>query len=131
MRTRAWRRDYLRRCVQVLADSRTELASCLYVGRTTGGLAAQLDAAGKSVEMTGGILVAEMMERGTKFALGVTMILRKKAFADAGGYEDLGQYYAEGLCAGEPAGGAGAWGADGEPRDPADGAAAGAAGIVR
>ena len=87
--------DYLRRCVQVLADGRTDLASCLYVGQTEGGLAAQLDAVGKSVEMTGGILVADMVERGTKFALGVTMILRKKAFADAGGYEDLGQYYAE------------------------------------
>lgn len=87
--------DYLKRCVQVLGDGRTELASCLYVGKTTGGFAAQLDAAGKSVEMSGGILVAEMVERGTKFALGVTMILEKQAFADAGGYEDLGQYYAE------------------------------------
>ena len=88
-------REYLQRCVQVLADGRTELASCLYVGRTTGGFWAQLDAVGKSVEMTGGILVAEMVERGTKFALGVTMILRRQAFADAGGYADLGQYYAE------------------------------------
>ena len=88
-------RDYLRRCVQVLADGQTQLASCLYVGRTTGGFAAQLDAVGKSVEMTGGILVAEMVERGTRFALGVTMILERKAFADAGGYAELGQYYAE------------------------------------
>ena len=88
-------REYLRRCVQVLADGRTELASCLYVGRTTGGFAAQLDAVGKSVEMTGGILVAEMVERGTRFALGVTMILRRRAFREAGGYVDLGQYYAE------------------------------------
>ncbi len=87
--------DYLARCVQVLGDGRTELASCLYVGRTTGGFWAQMDAVGKSVEMTGGILVAEMVERGTKFALGVTMILKRQAFADAGGYEDLGQYYAE------------------------------------
>lgn len=87
-------RDYLRRCVQSLADGKTELASCLYVGRTTGGFAAQLDAVGKSVEMSGGILVADMLE-GTKFALGVTMILRRRAFDLAGGYDDLGQYYAE------------------------------------
>lgn len=87
--------DYLRRCVQVLADGRTELASCLYVGRTEGGFAAQLDAVGKSVEMTGGILVAEMVERGTRFAIGVTMILRRRAFAEAGGCEELGQFYAE------------------------------------
>lgn len=87
-------RDYLRRCVQVLADGKTALASCLYVGRTAGGFAAQLDAVGKSVEMSGGILVADMLE-GTRFALGVTMILRRSAFALAGGYEELGEFYAE------------------------------------
>jgi ceramide glucosyltransferase len=88
-------RDYLRRCVQELADPQRELASCLYVGRTSGGLAAQLDAVGKSVEMSGGILVADMIEGGTRFALGVSMVLRREAFQKAGGYEDLGQYYAE------------------------------------
>ena len=44
--------------------------------------------------MSGGIFVADMLE-GTKFALGVTMILRRASFAEAGGYEDLGQFYAE------------------------------------
>jgi ceramide glucosyltransferase len=94
-------RDYLRRCVQELADPRSELASCLYVGRTTGGLAAQLDAVGKSVEMSGGIFVADMIESGTRFALGVTMILRRGSFEKAGGYEDLGQYYAEDFVLGQ------------------------------
>jgi len=88
-------RDYLCRCVQELADPRRQLASCLYIGRTTGGFAAQLDAAGKSVEMTGGIFVADLVERGTHFALGVSMILRREAFDLAGGCEDLGQYHAE------------------------------------
>ena len=87
--------DYLRRCVQELADPARSLASCLYIGRTSGGFAAQLDAVGKSVEMSGGIFVADMVEGGTRFALGVTMILRRQAFLQAGGYEDLGQYYAE------------------------------------
>lgn len=87
--------DYLRCMVQELAEPKRELASCLYVGRTTGGFAAQLDAVGKSVEMSGGILVADMVEGGTKFALGVSMVLRRDAFDKAGGYEDLGQYYAE------------------------------------
>ena len=87
--------DYLRRCVREMADSNRALASCLYIGRTTGGLAAQLDAVGKSVEMSGGIFVADLVERGIHFALGVTMILRREAFIQAGGCEDLGQYYAE------------------------------------
>jgi ceramide glucosyltransferase len=93
--------DYLRRMAQELADPGRELASCLYVGRTTGGLAAQLDAVGKSVEMTGGILVADMIEGGTRFALGVSMVLRRGAFAKAGGTEDLGQYYAEDFVLGQ------------------------------
>lgn len=87
--------DYLHRCVQELAEPSRALSSCLYIGRTRGGLAAQLDAVGKSVEMCGGIFVADMVERGTRFALGVTMILRRSAFIEAGGYEDLGQYQAE------------------------------------
>ena len=94
-------RDYLRRSVQELADPKRELASCLYVGRTTGGLTAQLDAVGKSVEMSGGILVADMIEGGTRFALGVSMVLRRGAFAKAGGYEDLGQFYAEDFVLGQ------------------------------
>jgi ceramide glucosyltransferase len=94
-------RDYLRRMAQEMADPQRELASCLYVGRTTGGLAAQLDAVGKSVEMSGGILVADMIEGGTRFALGVSMVLRQGAFAKAGGYEDLGQYYAEDFVLGQ------------------------------
>ena len=86
--------DYLRRCVQVLGDGSVALASCLYVGRTEGGLVSQLDAVGKSVEMSAGIFVADMLE-GTEFALGVTMILKRSSFAAAGGYEELGQFYAE------------------------------------
>jgi ceramide glucosyltransferase len=94
-------RDYLRRCVAELAEPGRELASCLYVGRTSGGLAAQLDAVGKSVEMSGGIFVADMIEGGTHFALGVSMILRRESFSKAGGYEELGQYYAEDFVLGQ------------------------------
>ena len=86
-------RTYLRECVQGLADG-AELESCVYVGQTDGGFASALDAVGKSVEMTGGVLVADMLE-GTRFALGVTMVLRREGFALAGGYEELGQYFAE------------------------------------
>jgi len=90
------RKDYLRRCVQDLKDPKRALSSCLYMGTAdVKNLATELDAVGKSVEMGSGVLVADMVEGGTKFALGVTMILRKKAFYDAGGYDDLGQYQAE------------------------------------
>src|SRR5882757_4692453 len=91
-------KDYLRRMVQNLKDPQMGLASCVYLGTTDAGakarLSSQLDAVGKSVEMTSGVLVADMLE-GTKFALGASMAVRKEAFQKAGGFEELGQFYAD------------------------------------
>jgi ceramide glucosyltransferase len=93
--------DYLRRMVQTLKDPHVGLASCVYLGTAqsyqgqgTAGFASQLDAVGKSVEMTSGVLVADMIE-GTKFALGATMAVRRKSFQDVGGFNELGQFYAD------------------------------------
>jgi ceramide glucosyltransferase len=94
-------KDYLLRMVQTLKDPHMGLASCIYLGTAqpdTGnggpGFASQLDAVGKSVEMTSGVLVADMIE-GTKFALGATMAVRRKSFQDVGGFNELGQFYAD------------------------------------
>jgi ceramide glucosyltransferase len=91
-------KDYLRRMVQYLKDPHVGLASCVYLGTVEGGagagLSAQMDAVGKSVEMTSGVLVADMLE-GTKFALGATMAVRRKSFQDVGGFAELGQFYAD------------------------------------
>jgi ceramide glucosyltransferase len=90
--------DYLRRMVQNLKDPQMGLASCVYLGTTdkgkNAGFSSQLDAVGKSVEMTSGVLVADMLE-GTKFALGASMAVRKESFRKAGGFEELGQFYAD------------------------------------
>jgi len=90
--------DYLRNMVQNLKDPHVGLASSVYLGTvhkgSAAGLSAQVDAVGKSVEMTSGVMVADMIE-GTKFALGVTMAVRKQSFLDAGGFEELGQFYAD------------------------------------
>jgi len=94
-------KDYLQRMVQTLKDPHIGLASCVYLG-TAGpapgnehaSFATQLDAVGKSVEMTSGVLVADMIE-GTKFALGATMATRRKSFQDVGGFDVLGQFYAD------------------------------------
>ena len=88
--------DYLQRMVQYLKDPHNGLASCVYLGTAHegAGLASRLDAVGKSVEMTSGVLVADMIE-GTKFALGATMAVRRKSFQEVGGFEELGQFYAD------------------------------------
>ena len=94
-------KDYLSRCIQALAPQHTvrglpvELSSCLYRGAIDhGNLFEHLDALGKTVEMSSGVLVADMLS-GTNFALGVTMVLQRDAFAHAGGFADLGNYWAE------------------------------------
>jgi ceramide glucosyltransferase len=91
-------KDYLLRMVQYLKDPRLGLASCVYLGTAYGGagasFASRLDAVGKSVEMTSGVLVVDMIE-GTKFALGATMATRRKSFEQVGGFGELGQFYAD------------------------------------
>ena len=88
--------NYLERMVQMLADPKMMLASCLYLGTAHegAGFSSQLDAVGKSVEMSSGVLVATMLE-GTKFALGATQVLRKEGFQIVGGFDELGQFYAD------------------------------------
>jgi ceramide glucosyltransferase len=90
--------DYILRLIQNLRDPHMGLASCLYIGTLDhpdqAGLSAHLDAVGKSVEMTSGVLVADMIE-GTKFALGATQVLPRKSFQAVGGFAELGQFYAD------------------------------------
>ena len=90
--------DYLRKMVQNLRDPHVGLASCVYLGTVHrgrhAGLSSQIDAVGKSVEMTSGVIVADMLE-GTKFALGATMAVRRQSFVEIGGFEELAQFYAD------------------------------------
>jgi ceramide glucosyltransferase len=88
--------SYLRELVQNLREPGLGVASCVYLGTAHpgAGLSSRLDAVGKSVEMTSGALVADMIE-GTKFALGGTMVLPRESFQRVGGFEELGQFYAD------------------------------------
>ena len=52
-----------------------------------------MDALGMSVEMTAGVLVANLLE-GMKFGLGPTIAVRKDSLAQIGGYQALGEYFA-------------------------------------
>jgi len=82
-------KDYLRRMVQMLKDPAVGLGWSMYIGTTEGGFSAQLDAVGKSVEMSSGVLVATMLAK-TDFALGATMAVRRKSFQDVGGFDERG-----------------------------------------
>lgn len=84
-------RDYLRSVVPPLMNPKTGMLTCLYRGLHTGGFWSILDAVGMSVEMTAGVLVANLLE-GIKFGLGPTIVVRKDALEKIGGYEFLGHY---------------------------------------
>lgn len=86
--------DYLREVVQPMRDPQVGMVTSLYRGCTRHGLWARLEAMGMSVEMTSGVLVANMLE-GMKFALGPSMVMRQSTIAKIGGFEKVAQYYAD------------------------------------
>jgi ceramide glucosyltransferase len=89
------RRDFLRQVIAPFASDQVGAATCVYCGEATGrGFWALMEGMGMSVEMTAGVIVADMME-GMKFTLGPCMIVRKAALDRFGGFEKLCYYYAD------------------------------------
>jgi ceramide glucosyltransferase len=86
--------DYLRAVMTPFADERVGLVTCLYRGVAGSSFWSQLEAVGMSVEMSAGVLVAEMLE-GMKFALGPTMVVRRDSLDEAGGFRAIGPYHAD------------------------------------
>jgi ceramide glucosyltransferase len=86
--------DYLREIVRPLLGERVGLVTCLYRGVPVGGLWSTLEALGMSVEMTSGVLVANMIE-GMKFALGPTMATRRECLERIGGIRKTADYYSD------------------------------------
>jgi ceramide glucosyltransferase len=86
--------DYIRDVVAPFADMKVGAVTCLYRGVADRGLWSKLEAAGMSVEMSAGVLVAELME-GMQFMLGPTMAVRRRCLRDIGGFGTLGVYCAD------------------------------------
>jgi len=86
--------DYLRAVMAPFADERVGMVTCLYRGVAGDSFWSKLEAVGMSVEMSAGVLVAEMLE-GMKFALGPTMVVRRDSLDEAGGFRALGPYHAD------------------------------------
>ena len=87
--------EYLRAVVEPFRREETGLVTCVYRGvAAQGGFWAKLEGLGMSVEMTSGVLVAEMLE-GMRFALGPSMVVRRKCVDQIGGFEKLRDYYAD------------------------------------
>jgi ceramide glucosyltransferase len=87
--------NYVRDVVAPFADATVGAVTCLYRGvAAQGGLWSRIEAAAMSVEMSAGVLVADMLE-GMKFALGPTMAIRRSCLNQIGGFLPMGDYCAD------------------------------------
>jgi ceramide glucosyltransferase len=84
---------YLKEVVSPLLDAKVGMVTCVYRGKNVAGFFSGLTAIGMSVEMTAGVLVANLLE-GMKFGLGPTTVVRKDALASIGGYDALKEFMA-------------------------------------
>jgi ceramide glucosyltransferase len=91
---------YLREVTRPLFQPEIGMVSCLYRGMPSGGMWSRLEALGMSVEMTAGVVVADMLE-GLKFALGPTMAIRRDVLEEIGGFHVLADYCADDFVLGQ------------------------------
>lgn len=91
--------NYLREVVTPMLDPATGMVTCLYRGKNAGGFWSGMDAIGMSVEMTAGVLTANLLE-GMKFGLGPTIVTRKDSIAKIGGYQVTGEYFSNDFVTG-------------------------------
>ncbi|HEV2118177.1 MAG TPA: bacteriohopanetetrol glucosamine biosynthesis glycosyltransferase HpnI [Terriglobales bacterium] len=92
--------EYVREVTRPLLDNEVGMVTCLYRGVPSGGLWSRLEALGMSVEMTAGVVVADMLE-GLKFALGPTMAIRRDTLEEMGGFQVLADYCADDFVLGQ------------------------------
>jgi ceramide glucosyltransferase len=86
--------DFLRNTIPPLLDSKTGLVTCMYRGVPAADFWSKLEALGLSVEMSSGVMVADMIE-GMRFALGPAMAVRRDAIDAIGGIAAVADYYSD------------------------------------
>lgn len=100
-------RNYIREVVAPFARKHVGAVTCLYRGVAgQGGIWSRIEAAAMSIEMSAGVLVANMLE-GMKFTLGPTMAVRRDCLAEIGGFLPMGDYCADDFLLGSRVAGRG------------------------
>lgn len=92
--------DYLRSIAQPFSNPKVGALTCLYRGEARPGVWGQLEAVGMSIEMSAGVLVANMLE-GMQFLLGPTMAVRRQCVRAIGGFGVFGNYCADDFMLGK------------------------------
>jgi len=86
--------DFLRNTIPPLLDPKVGLVTCMYRGVPASDFWSSLEALGLSVEMSSGVMVADMVE-GMRFALGPAMTVRRDAIDAIGGIAVTADYYSD------------------------------------
>jgi ceramide glucosyltransferase len=86
--------DFLRNTIPPLLNPKVGLVTCMYRGIPAADFWSSLEALGLSVEMSSGVMVADMME-GMRFALGPSMAVRRDAIDAIGGIGAVADYYSD------------------------------------
>ncbi|MDX1981677.1 MAG: bacteriohopanetetrol glucosamine biosynthesis glycosyltransferase HpnI [Bryobacteraceae bacterium] len=94
--------DFLQKIAAEFQDERLDLTTCPYRAVPGSGIWPRLEAVMMNTEFLGGILVARMME-GMRFAVGPTIVARRKVIEAIGGFESLREYLAEDFVLGQRA----------------------------
>jgi len=85
----------LRALMSHFADPNVGLATALYRARAGDTLGSKLEAIGISTDFAAGVLAANHLEGGIRFALGATMALSRRALHAIGGFQPLLDYLAD------------------------------------
>src|SRR5258708_1966251 len=91
--------NYLREVVAPMLDPAVGMVTCVYRGKNAGGCWSGMEWIGMSVEMTAGVVTANLLE-GMKFGLGPTIVTRKDSIAKIGGYWVTGEYFSNDFVTG-------------------------------
>jgi ceramide glucosyltransferase len=86
--------DFLRNTIPPLLNPQVGLVTCMYRGVPASDFWSSLEAMGLSVEMSSGVMVADMLE-GMRFALGPAMTARRDAIDAIGGIVATADYYSD------------------------------------
>lgn len=86
--------DFLRNVIPPLLEPKLGLVTCMYRGDPTNDFWSVLEALGMSVEMSSGVVTADMLE-GIRFALGPAVAFRRDALEAIGGIRATADYYSD------------------------------------
>jgi ceramide glucosyltransferase len=86
--------DFLRSTIAPLLDPNVGLVTCMYSGVPASDFGSSMEALGLSVEMSSGVMVADMLE-GMRFALGPAMATRRDAIEAIGGIASTADFYSD------------------------------------